>query len=266
MALDEYRRNLRGVYNGQDFPEWYLSKIYFSIKSREIIMPEEHHGTDKWFDDIWNNIVVTTQSSIPKFSDIKIEEVDKVLLSLVFPQIISTIFHIFHHAREDQVITTLIGYVYKLTQICLKFELHSEIRKIIDKLIKFTTLTHTPKNLNEILITEVKLDNKTEIYVSDYACSFGRDFKAQLSTVVLFKIIKKNNLKLKNWDKIVEIIERLYQYSLIIDEKDTTTTTTTNDNKEDDDEKDNKEAIVEADNSILKLLPSKDIKNSLLKE
>ena len=48
---------------------------------------------------------------------------------------------------EDQVITTLIGYVYKLTQICLKFELHSEIRKIIDKLIKFTTLTHTPKTL-----------------------------------------------------------------------------------------------------------------------
>ena len=265
MALDEYRRNLRGVYNGQDFPEWYLSKIYFSIKSREIIMPEEHHGTDKWFDDIWNNIVVTTQSSIPKFSDIKIEEVDKVLLSLVFPQIISTIFHIFHHAREDQVITTLIGYVYKLTQICLKFELHSEIRKIIDKLIKFTTLTHTPKNLNEILITEVKLDNKTEIYVSDYACSFGRDFKAQLSTVVLFKIIKKNNLKLKNWDKIVEIIERLYQYSLIIDEKDTTTTTTTNDNKEGDDEKDNKEAIVVADNSILKLLPSKDIKKFPIK-
>ena len=265
MALDEYRRNLRGVYNGQDFPEWYLSKIYFSIKSREIIMPEEHHGTDKWFDDIWNNIVVTTQSSIPKFSDIKIEEVDKVLLSLVFPQIISTIFHIFHHAREDQVITTLIGYVYKLTQICLKFELHSEIRKIIDKLIKFTTLTHTPKNLNEILITEVKLDNKTEIYVSDYACSFGRDFKAQLSTVVLFKIIKKNNLKLKNWDKIVEIIERLYQYSLIIDEKDTTTTTTTNDNKEGDDEKDNKEATVETDNSILKLLPSKDIKKFPIK-
>ena len=47
---------------------------------------------------------------------------------------------------------------------------------------------------------------------------------------------------------------------MIIDEKDTTTTTTTNDNKEDDDEKDNKEAIVGADNSILKLLPSKDIK------
>ena len=84
--------------------------------------------------------------------------------------------------------------------------------------------------------------------------------------MVLFKIIKKNNLKLKNWDKIVEIIEKLYQYSLIIDEKDTTTTTTTNDNKEGDDEKDNKEATVETDNSILKLLPSKDIKNSLLKE
>lgn len=257
MALDEYRRNLRGVYNGQDFPEWYLSKIYFSIKSREIIMPEEHHGTDKWFDDIWNNIVVTT-SSIQTFSDIKIEEVDKVLLSLVFPQIISTIFHIFHHAREDQVITTLIGYVYKLTQICLKFELHSEIRKIVDKLIKFTTLTHTPKKPNEILITEVKLDNKTAIYVSDYACSFGRDFKAQLSTVVLFKIIKKNNLKLKHWDKIVEIIEKLYQYSLIFDEN---IPSNDKDTKEDNDET----TSGESDNSILKLLSSKDIKKLPIK-
>ena len=52
---------------------------------------------------------------------------------------------------------------------------------------------------------------------------------------------------------------------MIIDEKDTTTTTTTNDNKEGDDEKDNKEAIVVADNSILKLLPSKDIKKFPIK-
>ena len=109
-------------------------------------MPEEHHGTDKWFDDIWNNIVVTTQSSIQNLVILKLKKLIKYYYHW-FPQIISTIFHIFHHAREDQVITTLIGYVYKLTQICLKFELHSEIRKIIDKLIKFTTLTHTPKTL-----------------------------------------------------------------------------------------------------------------------
>ena len=40
-------------------------------------MPEEHHGTDKWFDDIWNNIVVTTQSSIQNLVILKLKKLIK---------------------------------------------------------------------------------------------------------------------------------------------------------------------------------------------
>ncbi|KNZ64264.1 hypothetical protein VP01_104g12 [Puccinia sorghi] len=44
MTLEDYKRNLRGVNDGEDFSGEYLKAIFDSIRKREIVMPEEHSG------------------------------------------------------------------------------------------------------------------------------------------------------------------------------------------------------------------------------
>ncbi|RCK67714.1 ARF guanine-nucleotide exchange factor 2 [Candida viswanathii] len=235
MLLDDYKRNLRGVYNGKDFPEWYLAKIYLSIKDREIIMPEEHHGTDKWFDDSWNNMVSTQNYKLvdqAEFTKDEICQFDKVLFSMISDSLIETILKVFKEASDDHIITRLMSSIDKIASICLKYELTEPIDKLTNALCELSTLTNheVPKkileeNANnsnsnirpEIPITQIKIEKKEEeIYVSELAVFFGRDFKAQLSTVVLFRLIKKSNCKITgSWDKIVQIILRLFENCLI---------------------------------------------------
>lgn len=235
MLLDDYKRNLRGVYNGKDFPEWYLAKIYLSIKDREIIMPEEHHGTDKWFDDSWNNMVSTQNYKLVdqvEFTKDEICQFDKVLFATVSEPLIQTILTVFKEASDDHIVTRLMSSIDKIASICLKYELSEPIDKLTEALCELSTLTNheipkklleeTAANSNnnirpEIPITQIKIEKKEEeIYVSELAVYFGRDFKAQLATVVLFRLIKKSNCKIsQSWDKIFQIILRLFENCLI---------------------------------------------------
>lgn len=230
MDLDAYKRNLRGVYNGKDFPSWYLSKIYHSIKEREIIMPEEHHGTDKWFDDAWHNLISSEAVNIDKdetleFDNVQLCQFDKVLFEGSVDRIIDTLISVFKEASDDQIITRLMSSVDKCANICLYYNLSSSIDKLVGLLAELTTLTseihHVPSaddNVREeIPITQIKVEKKDEaITVSEMAVWFGRDFKAQISTVVLFRLIKKTDFKVtESWNKIIKIILTLFENCLI---------------------------------------------------
>jgi len=76
MSFIDYSLNLKGCYNGENFPVWYLNKIYESIKFNEIVMPEEHHGNELWFDDKWSNII----TSLNTFNGFQKEYSNKELL------------------------------------------------------------------------------------------------------------------------------------------------------------------------------------------
>lgn len=235
MDLDAYKRNLRGVYNGKDYPEWYLYKIYHSIKDREIIMPEEHHGTDKWFDDVWHNLISSLASSNKRSKVsygstaeadlIQICKFDKVLFELVVDRIIDTLIGVFRDASDDHIITRLMSSIDKCANICLYYNLSASIDKLLGLLADLTSLTGkthgastSDDNLrDEIPITQIKIEKKEEaITVSEMAVWFGRDFKAQLSAVVLFRLIKKTDCKVtQSWNKVVTIILTLFENCLI---------------------------------------------------
>ncbi|EGW31363.1 uncharacterized protein SPAPADRAFT_154397 [Spathaspora passalidarum NRRL Y-27907] len=230
MLLEDYRRNLRGVYNGKDFPEWYLAKIYSSIKDREIIMPEEHHGTDKWFDDAWHNLVSTQDFKSDQhqleFGGVQLCQFDKCIFEAIVDKLISTIISIFKEASDDHIITRLMSSIDKIANICLYYNLTDSIDKLVDSLSDLSSLSKTsfvdiPTDdgiREEIPITEIRIEKKNEdiITVSELAVWFGRDFKAQLSTVVLFRLIKKNDCKISpSWSKVINIILRLFENCLI---------------------------------------------------
>lgn len=82
MKLEDYRKNLRGVNDKQDFAPEYLVRersfftlsrsqaeaiclqeaIYVEIKRREIVLPEEHHGA-LGFDFAWRELLRRSRST-----------------------------------------------------------------------------------------------------------------------------------------------------------------------------------------------------------
>lgn len=228
MLLDDYKRNLRGTYNGKDFPDWYLAKIYLSIKDREIIMPEEHHGTEKWFDDVWHNLISTqdfTQSGHVNLENTSICEFDKELFRSVFNDIVNMIMTIYKEASDDHVLTRLMSSLDKIFNICLAYDMEEAIDELTCKLVELSNLSKTilqkvyvDDNIRpEIPITQIKIEGrKDDLFVSDLAVWFGRNFKAQLAAVMLFRLIKKTNCRITDsWNKVIEVVMNLFENCLI---------------------------------------------------
>ena len=62
MSYIDFAKNLRGVNGGQDFALEYLQAIYDSIKSNEIILPDEHDNKHA-FDYAWKEVLLKTESA-----------------------------------------------------------------------------------------------------------------------------------------------------------------------------------------------------------
>lgn len=113
----------------------------------------------------------------------------------------------------------------KCVNICLYFDIESSIDKLISLLSELTLLTDVKGSLvghddnvrEEIPITQIKIEKKDEaITVSEMAVWFGRDFKAQISTVVLFRLIRKTDCKItSSWNKVLKIVFTLFENCLI---------------------------------------------------
>ncbi|KAH3681976.1 hypothetical protein WICPIJ_007047 [Wickerhamomyces pijperi] len=232
MTIDDYKRNLRGVYGGKDFPAWYLEKIFQSINDKEIVMPEEHHGSSQWFDDSWNNLISANVSipfeehSVADFSRADILKFKKYIYANSFGVIADTVFKIFEVASDDQIITRMISTVDKLSQISSFFNLNGLSDDIVNRLCINTTLTgektsvmagSTPSSTGyPIKFTKIKVEGGETINVTDIGIVFGKDFKAQLSTVVLFRIIQRNIKSLTtSWGNIIKVLLALLRYGLI---------------------------------------------------
>lgn len=77
MTIDDYKKNLRGVNEGQDFPPEYLvsprrdtpcvqtyekANIHDSLRKSEIILPEEHAG-QHGFDYAWKSLMQRSRTA-----------------------------------------------------------------------------------------------------------------------------------------------------------------------------------------------------------
>ncbi|GEQ70033.1 hypothetical protein JCM33374_g3709 [Metschnikowia sp. JCM 33374] len=232
MDLEAYRKNLKGVYNGKDFPEWYMASIYNSIRDREIIMPEEHHGTEKWFDDVWHNLISSQSNwardhvnSVADFDSATLCDFDKLLFESVVENVVGTLIKVFKEASDDNIITKLMSSIDKCANICITYNLDQAVNMMIESLTKLTTLSEGPalkvpdeEHFRvEIPITQITIENKPDpVTVSELSVYFGKDFKAQLSTVVLFRLVKKPTCKVSpSWNAVVRLILNLFENCLI---------------------------------------------------
>lgn len=237
MTFEDYTLNLKGCNNQKDFPLWYLDKVYCSIRDKEIVMPEEHHGSERWFDDSWNNLIAATtvvteahevskcESYVQSLGPNQLIQFDKAIFESVGSSIIETLFKIFEVASDDHIATRMLTTLDKCSNLASLFELGDIYNDVITTMAKFTTLTGERKPVDDVYVDEIPVvqidveDSKESIAVSNVAILLGNDFKAQLSTVVLFRILRQNtNVALiteVTWNKIIDMLLSLYENMLI---------------------------------------------------
>lgn len=237
MTLEDYQRNLRGCYKGKDFPQWYTEKMYNSIKEKEIIMPEEHKGTAKWFETVWHSLVAEQEAKKISESDLlsdtwtgpndsSISELlafDKLLFEKHCKDLLASFIIMFDDATHDSIVTKMMSTVEKCAAIAIYFGMDEIVDEIIEITSHLSTLTGVKKseylNENREILPIIEMNGKTpeeSIYVSDLAVSFGRDYRAQLSMIILFRILKRFKYKVsKGWFYAVKAILKLFEVGLI---------------------------------------------------
>lgn len=201
MALEDFARNLRGVNGGQDFPIEYLEEIYNSIKTREIILPEEHDNKHA-YDYAWKELQMKVQTT----TDVVICDTnvfDAEMFAATWKPILATLSFVFMSASDDAVFSRVVTGFYQCAQIAAKHGLSDCLDRIIFCLSKISTLApDVPPSTS--LNTEVQANEKSEkIMVSETAVRFGRDDRAQLATVLLFRIVNGNEAFIRDgWNQV----------------------------------------------------------------
>lgn len=199
MALGDFARNLRGVNDGKDFDTEYLKCIYESIKTHEIILPEEHE-TRHAYDSAWKELLIKTQST----SDLVICDTnifDADMFGATWKPIVATLSYVFMSATDDAVFSRVVTGFDQCAQIAAKYQLSDALDRIISCLAYISTLApDIPPSTS--LNTEVQVEKKS-VMVSETAVRFGRDGRAQLATVVLFQVIKSNEASIRDgWNHV----------------------------------------------------------------
>ena len=189
MDQPAFAKNLRGVNNGKDFAPEYLLEIYENIKNNEIILPDEHDNKHA-FDHAWKELLSKTNTS----GDLVIcnsNIFDADMFEATWKPVVATLSYVFMSASEDAVYQRVVAGFHQCAQIAAKYRLTEALDHIIYCLSTISTLA--PENPpNTSLNTEVQI-GKRNVMVSELAVKFGRDYRAQLATVVLFKGVIAGN-------------------------------------------------------------------------
>ncbi|ANB12275.1 Arf family guanine nucleotide exchange factor GEA2 [Sugiyamaella lignohabitans] len=215
MTLDQFKRNLRGANDGKDFSPQFLEDIYNTIKAREIIMPDEHDN-DETFDYAWRNLLLKTSQAGKLLTNSDIVY-DRYMFEVSWKPIVTTLSFIFATATDDTVFSRVITGFNQIAQIATHYQLVDVIDHIIACLSRISTLSvgdlSAPTNKNEIVIEDEKEDR---IIVSELSVPFGMDFKCQMASVTLFKIVKSCTGSIRNgWQDLVPAFTNLYLYDMI---------------------------------------------------
>lgn len=212
MTAEDFGRNLRGVNSGKDFSPELLQDIYDAIKENEIILPDEHDNQHA-FEYAWKELLMkTTDAGMLELCDTN--AFDAEMFKATWKPIIATLCYVFMSASDDAVFSRVVVGFDQCAQIAAKYGITEAFDRIIYSISQISGLAaEIPPSTS--LNTEVQVGKK-RIMVSEMAVRLGRDFKAQLSTVLLFRILSGNEGAISGtWIYIVRILRNLFVNSLI---------------------------------------------------
>lgn len=188
MTYEDFSRNLRGQNNGQDFSDEFLRSIFDSIKINEIILPDEHDNKHA-FDYAWRELLLKTESAGGLIAcNTNIYDAD--MFAATWRPIVSTLSYVFMSASDDAVFARIVTGFDECARIAKKYGNVEALDHIIYCLSQMSTLAAEIPS-NTLLNTEVQA-GESSVMVSELAVKLGRDFRAQLATLVLFRVITGN--------------------------------------------------------------------------
>ena len=185
MTSGDFARNLRGVNGGGDFAPDYLEEIYKSIKTNEIILPDEHNN-EKAFHYTWEGLLVKARNA-GTLTLCRTNLFDADMFRATWRPIVATLSYVFMSASDDAVFSRVILGFDQCAQIAAQYRLTEVLDRIVFCLSSMSSLSSDAAT-NTALNTEVQAE-KGSIMVSELAVKFGRDYKAQLACAVLFRLI-----------------------------------------------------------------------------
>ncbi|KAF4971167.1 hypothetical protein FSARC_1889 [Fusarium sarcochroum] len=212
MSLEDFSKNLKGTNNGQNFAPEYLQTIFESIKSNEIILPDEHDNKHA-FDYAWRELLLKTESAGNLvICDTNIYDAD--MFATTWKPIVSTLSYVFMSATDDAVYARIVTGFDECARIATKYQNSEALDQIVYCLSHMSTLA-TDSQFNTSLNTEVQAGDGS-VMVSELAVKLGRDFRAQLATLVLFRVVTgSEDLIHRSWKHIIRIWLNLFTNSLI---------------------------------------------------
>jgi brefeldin A-resistance guanine nucleotide exchange factor 1 len=198
MTLEDFAKNLRGTNNGQNFAPAYLQTIYESIKSNEIILPDEHDNKHA-FDYAWRELLLKTESAGSLvICNTNIYDAD--MFATTWKPIVSTLSYVFMSATDDAVFARIVTGFDECARIATKYQNTEALDQIVYCLSHMSTLA-ADTQFNTSLNTEVQVGDGS-VMVSELAVKLGRDLRAQLATLVLFRVVTGSE----------ELIHRSWKY------------------------------------------------------
>lgn len=199
MKVEDFARNLRGVNDGKDFTREYLQAVFDSISSNEIILPEEHDNKHA-LEYAWKELLTKTESAGPLIiCDTNIYDAD--MFAATWRPIVSTLSYVFMSATDDTVFMRIVSGFDECARIAARYNITEALDQIIYSLSMMTTLS-TEMASNTSLNTEVQVDERT-VMVSELAVKLGRNFRAQLAILVLFRVVTaREHIIRKGWKDV----------------------------------------------------------------
>ncbi|KAL9013623.1 MAG: hypothetical protein Q9173_001700 [Seirophora scorigena] len=213
MTYADFAKNLRGVNGGANFEPLYLQQIYDSIRTNEIILPEEH-STARAFDYAWEELLVKTRSA----GDLVLcdtNSFDADMFQATWKPIVATLSYVFMSASEDVVFPRINTGFLQCAQIAASYGITEALDRIVYCLSSISTIAQD-RPWNTSLNTKVQR-GKESVMVSELAVKLGGNFRAKLATYVLFQYVVHGNVHeiRSGWKHIVQIWLNLFANSLI---------------------------------------------------
>lgn len=191
MTYNDFAKNLRGVNGGGDFDPEYLQQTYDSIRTNEIILPEEHN-TARAFDYAWEELLLKTQKAGDLvLCDTNIYDAD--MFRATWRPIVATLSYVFMSASEDVVFPRINTGFLQCAQIAATYGVTEALDRIVFCLSSISTVAQD-RPWNTALNTKVQR-GKESVMVSELAVKLGGNFRAKLATYVLFQYVVRGNVK-----------------------------------------------------------------------
>lgn len=199
MTFDDFSRNLRGQNGGQNFSAKYLNDIFDSIKSNEIILPDEHENKHA-FDYTWREMLLKSELA-GRLITCNTNVYDADMFAVTWKPIVSTLSYVFMSATDDAVFARIVTGFDECARVAAKYRNTDALDHIVYCLSQMSTLA-TELPLNTALNTEVQAGGGS-VMVSELAVKLGRDFRAQLAMLVLFQVVTGNEMLVgRSWKKV----------------------------------------------------------------